>query len=193
MIILAIRNDGHANKNHIVIHFVNVKRTEPETNHSAATVDVAAGGHVTAERSVKRKIESILIMKKKNKKRNKTNEKTTTSVDKRWEFILHLALRYTEPGRIVPIIGLVRAHTYTQIFLFVQWAIMAKYSVHAALSMYQVLSACGNINGICIYYTYLSSIRITYEIWTFSVLLILLRLGARSVCLRVCVYFLFYL
>ena len=70
MIILAIRNDGHANKNHIVIHFVNVKRTEHETNHSAATV--AAGGHVTAQRSVKRKIESILIMKKKQEtKQNK--------------------------------------------------------------------------------------------------------------------------
>lgn len=111
MVILAIRNDGHANKNHIVIHFVNVKRTEHETNHSAATVAVAAGGHVTAQRSVKRKIESMLIMKN-NERLNKTNEKTTTTtVDKRCEFILHLALRYAETGRIVPIIGLARAHT----------------------------------------------------------------------------------
>lgn len=46
----------------------------------------------------------------------------------------------------------------------------------------------GNIDGICIYYTYFSSIRITYEIWTFSVLLILHHLVAElSIGLSLCV------
>lgn len=75
------------------------------------------------------------------------------------------------------------------LFVFVLRAIMV---MPCTSNHVQYLVA--KIDGICIYYTYFSRIRITYQIWTFSVLLIFfISLFGWSIFLSLSLHFCLYL